>query len=137
MGTSVSRDQNKCTHQQRFQSSTFIPNGTWVDIIIPQLPTTGVSFTACYTSWDLTDFDVNLSGGTFRPEPAVGYSPMWAFNHYNQSEVIKQLDFSHSPGERGILVMQKKNSWIPAAADMPPPGYYLYLLAFIEMSGQI
>ena len=31
--------------------------------------------------------------------------------------------------------MQKKNSWIPAAADMPPPGYYSYLLAFMEMSG--
>lgn len=116
-------------------SSSYNPDGIWVNIEVPALSSTIVSVTACYTSWQFVDLDVVVSGGAVSTEPNVQYSHAVALNPYNQSQVISQLDFSLPTTSRGILSLEKKESWFPAASDAPPPGYNSYLLAFMEMSG--
>jgi hypothetical protein len=125
------------------------PDSEWMVFTFGPLydPLVTVSVSICYSSWDAADLNITALGsaaGLSEPNRTYTYA-----NGFGLIELRKQLgqmtprgDWSQSHSERGILTLQKRDSWLPGDGEASTPAYpgftddeLPYLNGFARMAG--
>ena len=110
--------------------------GAWTNII-----TSGQSWriSACYSAFTTADLHVNMFSDKNRTEPIVHWNAQRGY--FTLPDVHEQLgdaQAGHSSAEsRGILQLEAKSSWLPAAEDAVPPGVQPIVQQFVDVTNPL